>query len=185
MKKDARAKKRDRIINTIMIVMVLATIIIPIGTVVYNPDSKLVQMATKMDENKGQLVDIEDVPKVTIEINTDAPNLPEYKEVTDEETGEKVMAQVQVNEPIEPKSTTPPEKPVSKGDYTNPDAPPTYTEEQTKVEQPKKTVNNGNSSNSGGKVYVEGFGYVEKPGKTKVQTGVSDGDINKMIGSMD
>jgi len=32
---------------------------------------------------------------------------------------------------------------------------------------------------------VEGFGYVEKAGKTQVQTGVSDGDINKMIGSMD
>ena len=185
MKKDAKAKKRDRIINTIMVALILATIIIPIGTVVHNPDSRLVQLATKMEESKGNLVDIEEVEKVTIEINPEAPTLPEYKEITDEETGEKVMAPVQVNGPIEPKSKTPPEKPVSKGDYTNPDAPPTYTEEQTKVEQPKKTVNNGSSSSSGGKVYVEGFGYVEKAGKTQVQTGVSDGDINKMIGSMD
>ena len=185
MKKDAKAKKRDRIINTIMVALILATIIIPIGTVVHNPESRLVQLATKMEERKGNLVDIKEVEKVTIEINTKAPTLPEYKEITDEETGEKVMAQVQVNEPIEPKSTTPPEKPVSKGDYTNPDAPPTYTKEQTKVEQPKKTVNNSTSSSSGGKVYVEGFGYVEKAGKTQVQTGVSDGDINKMIGSMD
>ena len=185
MKKDERAKKRDRIINTIMITMIIMAIVIPIGTVIYNPDSKLVQYATRMEENKGTLADIEDVEKVTVEINTEAPKLPEYKEITDDETGEQVMAQVQVNEPIEPKSTTPPEKPVSKGDYTNPDAPPTYTEEQTKIEQPKKTVNNSNSSSSGGKVYVEGFGYVEKAGKTQVQTGVSDGDINKMIGSMD
>lgn len=185
MKKDARAKKRDRVINIIMVTMILMTIIIPIGTVVHNPDSKLVQFATRNEENGGTLVDIEAVPNVTIDINTEAPNLPEYKEVKDEETGEIVMAQVQVNEPIESKSTTPPEKPVSNGDYTNPDAPPTYTEEQTKVEQPKKTVNNTSSSSSGGKVYVEGFGYVEKAGKTQVQTGVSDGDINKMIGSMD
>ena len=40
MKKDAKAKKRDRIINTIMVALVLATIIIPIGTVVHNPDSR-------------------------------------------------------------------------------------------------------------------------------------------------
>ena len=70
MKKDAKAKKRDRIINTIMVALVLATIIIPIGTVVHNPESRLVQLATKMEERKGNLVDIEEVEKVTIEINT-------------------------------------------------------------------------------------------------------------------
>ena len=65
MKKDERAKKRDRIINTIMITMILMAIVIPIGTVIYNPDSKLVQYATRMEENKGTLADIEDVEKVT------------------------------------------------------------------------------------------------------------------------
>ena len=124
---------------------------------------------------------------VTIDIKTRREVIPEYKEVVDEETGEKIMAEVQVNEPIEPKSTTPPEKPVAAGDYTNPEAPPAYTEKQTKVEEkPKSTVNNSSSSNaSSGKVYVEGFGYVEKAGETRIQTGVSDGDINKMVGSMD
>ena len=122
---------------------------------------------------------------VSIDIKTEREMVPEHKEVVDEETGEKVMAEVQINEPIEKKPTTPPEKPVSKGDYTNPEAPPTYTEEQTKVEQKKEPVKSSNSNSSDGKVYVEGFGYVEKAGQTKVQTGVSDGDINKMVGSMD
>jgi len=178
-------KKRNGIINAIMIPLVLATVAIPIGDVVYNPNSKLIQMATKIEEGKDNLVEIKDVPKVTVEINTERAELPKYKEVVDEDTGEKVMAQVQVNEPIEQKSTKPPEKPVAKGDYTNPEAPPTYTEEQTKVEPKKEPVKSSTSSNTAGKVYIEGFGYVEKAGTTKVQTGVSDGDINKMVGSMD
>ena len=62
MKKDERAKKRDRIINTIMITMIIMAIVIPIGTVIYNPDSKLVQYATRMEE-KGTLADIEDVKR--------------------------------------------------------------------------------------------------------------------------
>ena len=137
------------------------------------------------DRDVDVYIKIKDVPKVTVEINTERAELPKYKDVVDEDTGEKVMAQVQVNEPIEQKSTKPPEKPVAKGDYTNPEAPPTYTEEQTKVEPKKEPVKSSTSSNTAGKVYIEGFGYVEKAGTTKVQTGVSDGDINKMVGSMD
>ncbi|MDO4563692.1 MAG: hypothetical protein Q4C12_07645 [Clostridia bacterium] len=121
---------------------------------------------------------------VTVSINREQETIPVYEEITDDETGELVTAEVQENEPIEQKPTTPPEKPKAEGSYTNPDAPPVYKEEQTKSEPQKKSVPQS-SANTSGKVYVEGFGYVEKAGETKTQTGVSDGDINKMVGSMD
>ena len=125
---------------------------------------------------------------VKVKINTEQIDIPEYREVTDAETGEKVMAEVQVNEPIEKKSTTPPEKPKAEGSYTNPEQPPTYKEEQTVIEEKPKTnvtPNSNKNQASSEKVYIDGFGYVEKAGETRTQTGVSNGDINKMVGSMD
>ena len=128
-------------------------------------------------------------PEVLIDINTKQSELPEYKEIKDEVTGEIVVAEVQVNEPIEPKNTVPPEKPKAKGTYKNPEKPPEYKKEQIIVEEKPKVVQSNNNNKtktaSTSKVYVDGFGYVEKAGETKVQTGVSDGDINKMVGSMD
>ena len=35
------------------------------------------------------------------------------------------------------------------------------------------------------KVYVEGFGYVEDSGPVQGKTVHSDGDINKMVGTME
>lgn len=148
------------------------------GTVIYQgtlPD-KPMAVATEEEKEKSNA-------EVIIDINTEAEDVPEYKEIVDEETGETVTAEVQINEHIENKSTTPPEKPKSEESYTNSEKPPTYTKEQTVVE--KKTQTNTNQSSASGKVYVDGFGYVEKAGETKTQTGVSDGDINKMVGSMD
>ena len=128
-------------------------------------------------------------PEVLIDINTKEPELPEYKEIKDEVTGETVVAEVQVNEPIEPKNTVPPEKPKAEGTYKNPEKPPEYKKEQIVAEEKPEAAqsSNNNKSNtaSSGKVYIDGFGYVDKAGETKVQTGVSDGDINKMVGSMD
>lgn len=149
------------------------------GTVIYRgilPD-KPTLVATDEEKEKSN-------SEVIIDINTEAEDVPEYKEFVNEETGETVTAEVQINELIEQKSTTPPEKPKSEESYTNSEKPPTYTKEQTVVEK-KTQTNTANQSQSSGKVYVDGFGYVEKAGETKTQTGVSDGDINKMVGSMD
>ncbi len=122
---------------------------------------------------------------ITVNINEQMQELPEYKEITDEETGETVIAEVQVNEPIGQKSTTPPPKPKADGNYTNPEQAPAYAKEQTVIEEKPQAVKKTNQSVKSGQVYIDGFGYVEKAGQTKTQTGVSDGDINKMVGSMD
>lgn len=124
-------------------------------------------------------------PEVTVNINSETQELPEYKEITDEETGETVIAEVQVNEPIGQKSTTPPPKPKADGSDTNPEQPPAYTKEQTVSEEKPQAEKKTEQPGKSGQVYIDGFGYVEKAGQTKTQTGVSDGDINKMIGSMD
>ena len=87
------------------------------------------------------------------------------------------MAEVQINEPIEKKPTTPPAKPKSEGNYTNPEQPPTYTKEQTIIEEKPKnnvTPNSNKNQASSGKVYIDGFGYVEKAGQTKTQTGAGN-----------
>lgn len=122
---------------------------------------------------------------VIVNINSEIQELLEYKEITDEETGETVIAEVQVNEPIGQKSTTPPQKPKANGNYTNPEQPPAYTKEQTVIEEKPQAAKKTNQSVKSGQVYIDGFGYVDKAGQTKTQTGVSDGDINKMVGSMD
>ena len=82
----------------------------------------------------------------------------------------------------------PPEKPKANGCYTNPEAPPTYTEEQTVITEEAKQPISQSTNQTGendGKAYVEGFGYVDVGGSTKSVTGTSDGDINKMVGVMD
>ena len=124
---------------------------------------------------------------VKVGIRKTQEDIPEYREITDEETGETVIAEVQKNEPPETKPTIPPEKPKSEDSYTNPEKPPEYKKEQTVVEKKVETNSETNKKQTSekGKVYVDGFGYVDKAGETKTQTGVSDGDINKMVGTMD
>ena len=123
---------------------------------------------------------------VKVDIRKTQEDIPEYREITDEDTGETVIAEVQKNEPPETKPTIPPEKPKSEDSYTNPEKPPEYKKEQTVVEKKVETNSETNKKQTSekGKVYVDGFGYVDKAGETKTQTGVSDGDINKMVGSM-
>lgn len=171
----SRMKKKTKIVLIGLAAVTAAAIS---GTVIYRgtlPD-KPTLVATE-EKEKSNL-------EVIIDINTEAEDAQEYKEIVDEETGETVTAEAQINEPIEQKSTTPPEKPKSEESYTNSEKPPTYTKEQTVIEK-KTQTNTANQSSTNGKVYVDGFGYVEKAGETKTQTGVSDGDINKMVGSMD
>ena len=171
-------KKKTKIA---LITVVTLAVLTAVGVMIYQgnpPDmSKLVAIENKEEATK---------PEVMIDIRTEREKASEYKEIVDEETGEKVIAEVQINEPIEKKPTTPPEKPKAEGSYTNPEQPPEYTKEQTVIEEkPKQNSTSAQSSGGAGKVYIEGFGYVEKAGETKTQTGVSDGDINKMVGSMD
>ena len=173
-----KKKTKIALITTVTIVALAA-----IGVMIYQgnpPDmSNLVAIENREETEK---------PEVVIDIRTEREKAPEYKEIVDDESGEKVMAEVQINEPIEKKPTTPPEKPKSEGSYTNPEQPPTYTKEQTVIEEKQKnnvTPNSNKNQASSGKVYIDGFGYVEKAGQTKTQTGVSNGDINKMVGSMD
>ena len=131
----------------------------------------------------------ESIQEVTVDIITEKKEPVKTEEIIDEQTGEKVIAQVQVNEPIKKKEAVPPPKPKAEGSYTNPEKPPTYSKEQTVVkEKPKNNTtssSNKSQSSGNGKVYIDGFGYVEKSGNTQVKTGVSDGDINKMVGTMD
>lgn len=175
-------KKKTKIALVTAVTLAVST---AVGVMIYkgNPPnmSKLVASETKVVTEK---------PEVVIDIRTKREKTPEYTEITDEETGKKVIAEVQINEPIEKKPTTPPEKPKSSESYTNPDKPPSYTKEQTVIEEkvdntPVDTKQSSNQSSGGNKVYIDGFGYVEKAGQTKTQTGVSNGDINKMVGSMD
>lgn len=173
-------KKKTKITLTVAVSILLLT---TVGILIYQgnpPDtSELVSIENKEPEENQEVV---------IDIRTEREQESEYKEIVDEETGEKVIAEVQINEPIEVKPTTPPEKPKAEGNYTNPDKPPTYTKEQTVVEEKSEAnvmQNSNKSQATSGKVYVDGFGYVEKAGQTRTQTGVSDGDINKMVGSMD
>ena len=88
---------------TLITVTTLA-VLTAIGVMIYQgnpPDmSKLVAIENKEETTK---------PEVVIDIRTEREKAPEYKEIVDEETGDKVIAEVQINEPIENKPTTPPE----------------------------------------------------------------------------
>lgn len=172
-------KKKTKIILIGTTAMAFA---IAAGTVIYRgmlPDTPTI-IAEETENGKAN-------SEVIVDINTKFDDIPEYKEIIDDETGEKAVAEVQVNDPIENKSTTPPEKPKSEESYTNSEKPPTYKKEQTVVEKKTQisTESKTDKSLTSGKVYVDGFGYVDKAGETRTQTGVSDGDINKMVGSMD
>lgn len=172
-------KKRTKLAISAAFAVALVTGILGVR---FLSNQEIANTKTGITENKEEVGEA----LVSININTEREEMPKYEEIVNEETGEIVIAEVQVNEPIEKKPTIPPEKPISNGDYTNPEAPPAYTEEQTKIEEkPKSTNNKSLSEASNSKVYIEGFGYVGKASETKVQTGVSDGDINKMVGSMD
>ena len=141
----------------------------------------------------SQKTDTEPAKEVTVKINPSTEMPKVYEEITDEKTGETVIAEVQENVPPQEKAEKPKEKPVAKGDYTNPEKPPVYTEEQTVVKETPKQTNVKTGNNTGvssgakstGKVYVDGFGYVDAGGSTVSVTGSSDGDINKMVGVMD
>lgn len=88
---------------------------------------------------------------------------------------------------VTPEQITPPtEKPKVENEDTlkNPEQPPEYKPEDTqkpssKPDEPK----NGDTNN--GKIYVEGFGWIENHGGGgEGSIADSDGDINKQVGEM-
>lgn len=167
-------KRKNKIIISTLIVL---TLVCAGGIWYYTRPPEITQIATESGkESKEQEV------VVKINENIEVPKV--YTTIVDE-SGEEVVAEVQENAPPEKKPEAPKEKPQASGSYTNPDAPPTYTKEQTvKDEKPKQQVTQ-NTSSGGSKVYIEGFGYVTQGGSTQTKTGQSTGDINKMVGSMD
>ena len=172
-------KKKTRIVligTAVILLSVISGVVVYQNTIPNKPPETITE--NEMEKSNSN---------VTVDINTEREDIPEYREITDEDTGETVIAEVQKNEPPETKPTTPPEKPKSEDSYTNPEKPPEYKKEQTVVEKNVETNSETNKKQTSekGKVYVDGFGYVDKAGETKTQTGVSDGDINKMVGSMD
>lgn len=172
-------KKKTRIVligTAVILLSVISGVVVYQNTIPNKPPETITENETeKLNSN------------VTVDINTEREDIPEYREITDEDTGETVIAEVQKNDPPEAKPTTPPEKPKSEDSYTNPEKPPEYKKEQAVIEKKVETNSETNKKQTSekGKVYVDGFGYVDKAGETKTQTGVSDGDINKMVGSMD
>lgn len=122
--------------------------------------------------------------EVVVKINENI-EVPKVYETIVDESGNEVVAEVQENAPPEKKPEAPKEKPKSSESYTNPDVPPTYTKEQTVIEEKPKQQVSQNTSGGGSKVYIDGFGYVEQGSSTQTKTGQSTGDINKMVGTMD
>lgn len=124
-------------------------------------------------ETKDPVVDIKE-PEVKVDIKTDPP-----AKVTDPGQGADSSG---TDQTIQETPTKPdaPEKPKASGQAENdhkaedvPEAdrnketPPTYEPEQTEV-KPQPTEPAGGSTDSNGKVYVPGFGYIESQGEGTV-----------------
>ena len=124
-------------------------------------------------ETKDPTVDIKE-PEVKVDIKTEPP-----AETTDPGQGADSSGTEQT---IQETPTKPdaPEKPKAPGQVENdhkaedvPEAdrnketPPTYEPEQTEV-KPQPTEPAGGSTDSNGKVYVPGFGYIESQGEGTV-----------------
>lgn len=81
--------------------------------------------------------------------------------------------------------TTEPAPPAVKDEsqLTNPDTPPSYEQEDTTVTPGSDTPKNGDKKD--GKIYIEGFGWIEdEGGQAQGEAVDSDGDIDKQVGYM-
>lgn len=174
-------KMKNKLTVTIILIVCIIAGALAAGYILFR--------AEDVDRPVEEAVDLKPVSDVVVSIKPQNEQEKVYEEIVDSETGEKVIAEVQENEPIEEKPYEPPEKPKAKGSYTNPQSPPTYTNEQTVVEKnTSKTVpvEKEQAGVKKGKVYIEGFGYVDdEGGDSTAIKGTSDGDINKMVGVMD
>lgn len=178
-----KMKKSTKIIGGIVTIAAIAGVVL-MTTSFHTPPKKIAKTDETIEEESKE---------ISVSINTEEQDVKKYEPIVDVETGEEVIAEVQENVPPEPKPEPPKEAPKASGDYKNPNSPPTYTKEQTHVEttannesaKQTQTPKNGTKQPNGNKVYVEGFGYVEDSGPAQGKVVHSDGDINKMVGTMD
>ena len=130
---------------------------------------------------------------MTIETETPSVQISESSasETSDPSTGadsEGTEQTIQAD-PVKPET---PEKPTTVADdhtgedvpqeERNAETPPTYTKEQTTVTEPSEPE--AGSTNSGGQVYVPGFGYVDNGGGNQVVEDNSIYENGNKIGSM-
>ncbi len=120
---------------------------------------------------------------VTVTIGEDA-NITAEGNVQINQAETETKSNVQENVPIPPKPTPPAKKPKAPGAYIDHGAPPAYDPKDT-VKETQKSPPGNNNPNIGNKVYVEGFGYIESSGENHGAVADSNGDINKMVGTMD
>lgn len=81
------------------------------------------------------------------------------------------------------KTSAPSSKPQAQGSTTNPSQKPSYSSKDTTVSK-SSVPKNGDKKD--GKIYIEGFGWVQNNGGGGSGKTVSgDGDINKQVGQMD
>ena len=124
-------------------------------------------------ETKDPTVDIKE-PEVKVDIKTEPP-----AKTTDpgKEANSSGTDQMLQGTPTKPEAPEPPKTPgQTDTDHTaedvpkedrNTEAPPSYEPEQTEV-KPQPTEPAGGSTDSEGKVYVPGFGYIESQGEGTV-----------------
>ena len=146
-----------------------------------------------VDPAPGTPLSSETSPQVTIETETPSVQISESSasETSDHSTGadsEGTEQTIQAD-PVKPET---PEKPTTVADdhtgedvpqeERNAETPPTYTKEQTTVTEPSEPE--AGSTNSGGQVYVPGFGYVDNGGGNQVVEDNSIYENGNKIGSM-
>ena len=135
----------------------------------------------------------ESTPQVSIETTTPSVQIAESSasETSDPGAGADSNGTEQTiqADPVKPEA---PEKPTTGADdhtdedvpqeERNAETPPTYTKEQTTVAEPSEPE--AGSTNSGGQVYVPGFGYVDNGGGNQVVEDYSIYENGNKIGSM-
>lgn len=126
-------------------------------------------------------------------MQSEAPDESQEKIETDEQSEEYPKQTQQSDGSVEIEFTAPPaekpeaptEKPTADGDYTNPDAPPTYEPEETNPpETPKEEDVQSGDQSSDGKVYDKVFGWVT-PGGVDQTPIDNEGDPDNIVGNMD
>ena len=152
------------------------------------PSTAPVVDVPSIPDTKPATTPVTDIPKITdtkpdttvsTATDTTVPATPNV--VLDAEKG----GDVEVNLSEIEKETTPPKPPAVKDEVqlTNPDKKPEYEETDTKIPQDSGTPKNGDKKD--GKIYIEGFGWVDGDGgESKGEVVDSDGDINKQVGIM-
>lgn len=168
-------KKKKLVIGSLAIVAVCLVVGLCwyLGVIGHNetPKEALVEIETDNIEVT--------VPEVPVEVPTgelEAAGDSEVKNTLVEENAEQ-----------QPQTKEEAQRPESKPEVTdnnsvnNSGKAPQYAPEVTEPQQPQDPAG---GTNSGGKINVPGFGYVDDPGAPTGENAGSDGDWNKQVGDM-